>query len=178
MLYSMIVAHDLNFVIGKGDTLPWRSKIDMKWFIQKTKNKAIVMGATTALGIGKSLPNRENYVLTSNPAKINIPNIHAFSSIEDIAVDATRKGYNEIVICGGQSLYKQFIDRAQKIYITEIPVSSNGDVYLDVPLIKSLSSMQDFGYVHHGWTLEAMIDDETEGCTFMTFVKIQNPITR
>lgn len=176
MLFSMIVAHDLKFAIGKGGGLPWESKTDMRWFIQKTRNKAIVMGATTALGIGKALPKRENYVLTSNPANINIPGVHAFGSIEDIAVDATRKGYNEIVICGGLSLYKQFIERVQKLYITEIPVDSGGDVVLDVPLLKTLSDMQNFDTVYQGWALEAIVDDKTEGCTFMTFSKIQNPV--
>lgn len=176
MIFSMIVAHNLKFVIGKGDQLPWKSKVDMQWFIQKTRNKAIVMGSTTALGIGKALPNREHYVLTSNPVEFTIPNIHAFSSIEDIAVDATRKGYNELVICGGLSLYKQFIDRVQKIYITEIPDCSDGDVYLDVPLLRSLSETVDPKVVKNGWAIESVIDDTIEGCTLMTFAKIQNPL--
>ena len=125
MIFSLIVAHDLDFVIGQDDTLPWRSKEDMQWFVRKTKNKAIVMGSTTAKGIGRALPGRTHYVLTSNPSQFeSIPDIIAYSSFEDIAVDASRKGYNEIVICGGVSIYKQLLDRVQKLYVTEIPIRS------------------------------------------------------
>lgn len=71
-------------------------------FTRKTKNKAIVMGSTTAKGIGRALPGRTHYVLTSNPSQFeSMPGIIAYSSFEDIAVDASRRGYNEVVICGG-----------------------------------------------------------------------------
>lgn len=177
MIFSLIVAHDLDFVIGQDDKLPWRSKEDMQWFIRKTKNKAIVMGSTTAKGIGRALPGREHYVLTSNPSQFEyIPRIIAYSSFEDIAVDASRKGYNEIVICGGVSIYKQLLDRVQKLYVTEIPVHSKGNVTLDIDLIQELSELSSYTAVHRGWILESNEIGENESCRFSTYVKVQNPI--
>lgn len=178
MLYSLIVAHDLDFIIGQDDKLPWRSEEDMKWFVRKTKNKAIVMGSTTAKGIGRALPGRAHYVLTSNPSQFDsIPDIIAYSSFEDIAVDASRRGYNEVVICGGVSIYKQLIDRVQKIYVTEIPIDSEGNVKLDVDLIIELyHEIHSYGIMHRGWVLESYEEGGNEGCRFHTYVKVQNPI--
>lgn len=179
MLFSMIVAHDLDYIIGQDDKLAWKSKEDLSWFVRKTKNKAIVMGSTTAKGIGRALPGRAHYVLTSSPGQFeNIPELLAYSSFEDIAVDASRKGYNEIVICGGVSIYKQLLDRVQKLYVTEIPIRSKGNVPLDIDLIQELSKLFSYTTVHRGWTLESHEFGENEGCRFSTFVKIQNPITR
>lgn len=179
MIFSLIVAHDLDFVIGQDDTLPWRSKEDMQWFVRKTKNKAIVMGSTTAKGIGRALPGRTHYVLTSNPSQFeSIPDIIAYSSFEDIAVDASRRGYNEVVICGGVSIYKQLIDRVQKIYVTEIPIHSNGNIKLDIDLIQELGKVLSYTTVHKGWVLETHEFSWHERCRFSTYVKVQNPITR
>lgn len=135
------------------------------------------MGSTTAKGIGRALPGRTHYVLTSNPSQFeSMPGIIAYSSFEDIAVDASRRGYNEAVICGGVSIYKQLIDRVQKIYVTEIPIRSNGNIKLDIELIQELGKVLSYTAVHRGWILESTEIGENESCRFSTYVKVQNPI--
>lgn len=70
MTFELIVAHDLNGLIGLDDgRLPWNIKEDLAWFREKTTGKTVVMGRKTAQSIGtirggKLLPNRQNLVIT------------------------------------------------------------------------------------------------------------------
>ena len=39
------------------------------------------------------------------------------------------KDENEVMICGGASVYKQFLPLAQKLYITEVHAKPEGDTF-------------------------------------------------
>ncbi|MCP4416209.1 MAG: dihydrofolate reductase, partial [Chloroflexi bacterium] len=41
---SMVVAMDKNRLIGVDNGLPWRLPDDMKWFVEKTMGKPVIMG--------------------------------------------------------------------------------------------------------------------------------------
>ncbi|MGE0529001.1 MAG: dihydrofolate reductase, partial [Bdellovibrionales bacterium] len=67
MILSHIVAAAENDVIGVNNTLPWDIPEDMKFFRDKTKGKALIMGRKTFESVGHPLPQRLNVVVTRRP---------------------------------------------------------------------------------------------------------------
>src|SRR5690606_21165461 len=65
---SLIFAIDENNVMGRNNDIPWHSPHDFQWFRSTTHGYNIIMGRKTWESLPKKpLPNRLNYVITSNP---------------------------------------------------------------------------------------------------------------
>ena len=113
MIYSLIVAKDLNNGLGINDKLPWTLPSDMKWFIEKTKNKPVVMGSNTYFSLYKRpLPNRTNLVLSHDTNKRKIINDEGAKSFYTLGnvIDYSEKNFNdEIIIIGGEHIYSDFL---------------------------------------------------------------------
>ena len=65
-----ILALDSNNGISKDGYIPWKSKKDMNFFYNTTKNNVVIMGKNTYLSLPdncRPLKNRLNIVLTSAP---------------------------------------------------------------------------------------------------------------
>lgn len=119
MEISLIVATDLNGGIGKDGGMPWGMSLkkDLKFFSGKTSGCNIIMGRKTMESLPKGfLPNRNNIVISNG--NIENDNIILANSIDD-AIDKCDKDKRTYVI-GGSSIYNQFIDIADKIFITKI----------------------------------------------------------
>ena len=58
-MFDIIVAVSKNWVIGKNNDIPWKSKEDMKYFRKVTTGGIIIMGYKTFQSIGRKLPNRD-----------------------------------------------------------------------------------------------------------------------
>jgi dihydrofolate reductase len=106
-MISIIAAMDNDRVIGNNNSLPWNLPADMKRFKNLTAGKPIIMGSKTFESIGKALPDRDNIVLTDD------------ENYKD----------REIMICGGASVYGQFLDRADRMYLTIIDHKFKGDAF-------------------------------------------------
>jgi dihydrofolate reductase len=133
-MISMIAAVAENRVIGNKNTIPWnfspyKMAADFKYFKEKTLGKTIVMGLNTFNSIGgKPLPNRKHIILTNDPNyKIFSPDCVIARSIEEV-VNMT-KDIPEAFICGGASVYKQFLPLSQKLYLTYVKASPEGDTF-------------------------------------------------
>jgi len=126
MIISFIVAMDRNRVIGRGGTLPWRLSADLKNFKAITMGKPIIMGRKTHESIGRVLPGRENVVITSDKG-YQAPGCTVLHSME--CVLAKYSHMDEIMIMGGADLYRQLLDRADRIYLTEVHAELEGDTY-------------------------------------------------
>lgn len=138
----MISALAENRVIGNKNTLPWHLPADFKYFKEKTLNKVIILGLNTFKSIGeKPLPSRKHIIL-SKDTNYNVPeNCYLATSIEqsleiakklteDEAAFADGSGApREIMICGGASIYTQFLPLAQRLYLTYIHASFEGDTF-------------------------------------------------
>ncbi len=122
-MISIIVAVDKNWLIGNGDNLPWSFKEDLLYFKEKTMGKYVIMGEKTYLGINKKLQGRKIIVLSRD--KRTLEDVLVASSIEE-ALSFTE---GEIMIAGGKSVYAQFLDKADRIYLTIIDEEFEGDVY-------------------------------------------------
>lgn len=133
MILSHIVAVAKNDVIGGNNTLPWDIPEDMKFFREKTKNKAIIMGRKTFESVGHPLPQRLNIVVTRNtdfkPEAKNVvvqPNIQ---SAVEYAKSQTSKYGEEIFIIGGGEIYKESLTMVDVIYLTRIHKDFPGTVH-------------------------------------------------
>lgn len=121
---KMIVAMGENRVIGKDGEIPWHYPEDLQHFKEQTMGSTIIMGRKTFESPGL-LPGREIIVLTRSE---EYPD-------KDVKVardkdDALEKATNdEVWICGGQGVYDQFMDIADKIFVSEIPEEPDGDTY-------------------------------------------------
>ena len=125
-IISIIVAIGKNNVIGLKNTLPWNLPADMEHFKQLTKGKSIIMGQKTFESIGKPLIDRINIVLTLDknftPSGCQI--VHSIKEALEMV-----KNSKEVMICGGVSIYRQFLPLADRIYLTLIQGDFEGDAF-------------------------------------------------
>ena len=132
LIISHVVAMSNNWVIGVNNDLPWSLKDDLAHFKKYTTGKIMIMGRKTYESIGRPLPNRVNYVISSTLK--DIEGVSIFTSLED-AIEAA-KIYNldqdianEIAIIGGGYLFRDSIDSFNKLILTRVDCSIDGDVY-------------------------------------------------
>ncbi|GAB5409238.1 MAG: dihydrofolate reductase [Balneolaceae bacterium] len=124
MILTLVAAHDPNLVIGKDGELPWRYSEDLKHFKKTTVGKTIVMGRGVFEELKeKPLPSRKNIVLTSTK---KYSNVESYSSLE-LAFEHIED--QEVFIIGGGVLYRETLDKADKLIITEIKKEYNGDTF-------------------------------------------------
>jgi len=126
MKISLIVAIDRKGVIGRGGTLPWRLSSDLQHFKKITMGKPIIMGRRTHKSIGRALPGRENIVITRD-SHFHAPGCTVLHSLEDVFNYCSDS--DEIMIMGGADLYAQTLDKASRIYLTEVHAKVEGDTY-------------------------------------------------
>ncbi|WLR43673.1 dihydrofolate reductase [Bacillus carboniphilus] len=123
-MISLILAMDENRLIGKDNGLPWYLPNDLKYFKKVTMNHIVVMGRKTFQSIGKPLPGRKNIVITRNSSfqAEGCEVIHALDELEKINDE-------EIFVIGGSQVYKEMLPFADKLYITKINATFEGDSY-------------------------------------------------
>jgi dihydrofolate reductase len=134
MKISAIVAVSKGNVIGKDNGIPWYLPADFKYFKKVTIGHHILMGRKCFESIGKPLPKRTNIVITRNPFFIG-SGLVIFNSIEEGIEEARRNGEDELFIIGGGIIYEQTMHLLDKLYLTEVDLDVDGDVFF--PDIKS-----------------------------------------
>lgn len=107
----------------------WSSKEDKQRYIALTKEAGVmVMGATTFRTFPKPLPGR-HHVIYSRTEKFeekwldgNVETTNANPT--DLIAELANKGFSKIAICGGSSIYSQFINAGvvTKVYLTIEPI--------------------------------------------------------
>lgn len=132
MILSHIVAVSANDVIGVNNTLPWDIPEDMKFFRDKTKGKALIMGRKTFESVGHPLPHRLNVVVTrQKDYKAPAPNVviqpDLKSAIEYCRGQVSKYG-DEVFIIGGGEIFKESMDIVDVIYLTRIHKDFPGDI--------------------------------------------------
>jgi dihydrofolate reductase len=126
MVISIIAALAKNRVIGKDNKLPWNLPADLRHFKELTLGKPIIMGQRTFESLGKPLPGRKNIILSLDE-NFNPPGCIVAHSIEEALKKAGDS--KEVMICGGASVYKQFLPLAHKMYLTMIDAEFEGDAF-------------------------------------------------
>lgn len=133
MHLAIIVAASENGVIGRNNALPWHLPGDLQYFKRVTMGKPILMGRKTFESIGRPLPGRTNVVITRNPdfSAEGIRVVESLAAALRLAEDiALVDGVEELVVIGGAEIYREALPLAQRLYLTEVHASIEGDAWL------------------------------------------------
>ncbi len=135
-MISLIVAMDKNRAIGKKGALPWKLSADLKKFKEVTSGHSIIMGRKTYDSIGRALPKRTNIVITRSPGLLGgstskLGDVHQVSNLmEAIGMASFNEGGEEIFIIGGGEIFKEAIEMADRLYVTEVDTAvKDADVF-------------------------------------------------
>ena len=130
MTLSCIVAVSENGVIGRDNCLPWKLSADLRRFKQLTTGHAIIMGRKTFDSIGRPLPNRTSIVMTRDLdyAPTDVMVVHSL----DEAVAACHD-QEEAFVIGGEAVFREALPRTERLYLTRVHASVEGDAYFPEP---------------------------------------------
>ena len=126
MKISLIVAVAENDVIGHNNQLIWHLPNDLKQFRRLTIGHCIIMGRKTFESIGKPLPNRTSIIISRNP-DFQIENCITVNSLEKAISKAKEIENEEAFIIGGAEIYRLSLPLVDKIYLTKVYHSFEGD---------------------------------------------------
>lgn len=128
MLKSMIVAKADNNVIGKDNELVWYMPADLKHFKNTTIGHYIIMGRKTFESQKKPLPGRTSIIITRNK-DYKAEDCYVVHSLEEAYKIGKENNQEEVFILGGAEIYKMALTSADKMYLTEIKASFEGDTF-------------------------------------------------
>jgi dihydrofolate reductase len=135
MTISLLVAAAENEVIGRDGTLPWYLPADLRRFRSLTTGQVVVMGRLTYESIlarlGHPLAGRTSIVVSStlrDPADERVAVAGSVESALALAASiTTRAGGDELFVAGGESVYRQTLPAADRIYLTRVHARVAGD---------------------------------------------------
>jgi dihydrofolate reductase len=128
MTISLIVAASTNNVIGVNNQLPWHLPKDLKFFKNTTWAMPVIMGRRTFESMGKALPGRVSIVITSQK-DAKFENAVTVNSLKDALFVAENGDYKEAFIIGGGQLFNEVFAKADKLYLTRIHATIEGDIF-------------------------------------------------
>ena len=126
MSVALIWGQASNGVIGADGSMPWSVPEDLARFRRLTTGSAVIMGRRTWDTIEprfRPLPGRRNIVVTRDRAWSADGAEAAHSIDEALALD------DAPWIMGGAQIYAATIDRADRLEVTEIAVTPEGDAF-------------------------------------------------
>jgi dihydrofolate reductase len=157
---SLIVAAAENNVIGKDNKMPWHIPADFKHFKEITLGKPCIMGRKTYESIldqlGKPLPGRTSLVISRSDYRHE--GCQTFGSLEDAIEAAKSETNDEVMIIGGAQIYKMSIPLADRIYLTKVHQSPEGDAF--------------FSELDDNW--KEVGREDHHGYSFLTLERIKN----
>ncbi len=128
MIISIVVAAATNNAIGKEGKLLWHLPADLRFFKNTTWAMPVIMGRKTYTSMNKALPGRLNIVITRNndwtaEGVLTAPDL-------DTAIQmAEDRHYKEAFVIGGGEIYKHALPLTDKVYLTRVEVSLEGDAF-------------------------------------------------
>ena len=161
MILSIIVAMDEQGTIGRDNQLPWHLSADLRQLKATTMGKPIIMGRRTYESIGRPLPGRDNIVITRNPA-YTAPGCRVFNDVE--AALSHCQSEPEAVVMGGEEIFRQLLDRTDRIYLTLVHTTVPGDTFF--PALQ-MSEWREVSRERHG----ADADNDFD----YSFVRLERP---
>lgn len=123
---TLIVAASENNAIGINNQMPWHLPNDFKYFKRNTIEHSVLMGRKTFDAIGKALPDRRNIVITRN-TNFQGEDIDVANSIQEALLYC--RDEHEVFIIGGANIYQQALPLANKILLTRVQTTIQGDAF-------------------------------------------------
>jgi len=133
-MINLIWAMDEDFLIGKGDKIPWHIKEDLLYYKSKTEGKNVLMGDVTYFSLKgyyktRPLPYGKVYVATIDKnLKIEDENVEIIYDIDSFLENVDF----ELFVVGGRTIYKLSFKYADCLYISRIKGHHDGDVYFPI----------------------------------------------
>lgn len=124
---ALVAAVARNGVIGNDNRMPWHLAGELRHFRALTVGHRIVMGRKTWESLGRSLPEREN-VIVSRDASLVAPGCRVVASLAAALADCTLP--DPIFCIGGAELYRAALPLADEIHLTEIDADFDGDTLM------------------------------------------------
>jgi dihydrofolate reductase len=124
MRVSFIVAADRDGTIGRKGRLPWRLPADLRHFKHTTMGKPMIMGRRTWESIGRALPGRRSIVVTRQ-REFEAPGVELAATPE--AALALAEPAHEVMVIGGEAVYRALLERCDRIYLTRVEEHVEGD---------------------------------------------------
>ena len=128
-MIGIIAAFAHNRVIGNNGIIPWNIPGEQTLFRELTTGNIVVIGRRTYDEIGRPLPNRITIVI-SKSREYSGGNLYTVGTLDeavklasDIAPD------KDIYLSGGSSVYKEGLELADVLYLTEIDLDVEGDTF-------------------------------------------------
>lgn len=153
MIISLVAAMAANRVIGKDNKMPWHLPADLKHFKAVTLGKPVVMGRKTFDSIGRVLPGRRNLVISRTPPADSRGAEWVNSLPQALEL---LQGHEEVMIIGGGEIYRQALPLAQRLYLTDIDLTTEGDAFFpdyhaaaDWQLVQQSEHSADMQNPHH-----------------------------
>ncbi len=133
MKVTMIAALAANRTIGTGRGIPWDLPRDREHFRQHTIGQALLLGRRTFEEmLGWFQEGHRPIVLTRDHAYRN-PQATAIVHDVPAAIDAAAMVHkNQLVVCGGASVYQAALPYAHELVLTEIAAAIDGDAKFPV----------------------------------------------
>lgn len=132
MRLSLIAARAENDVIGRDTGIPWHLPADLAHFKALTTGHTVVMGRKTYESIGRPLPNRHIVVLTRDPEfqadGVTIERRDAAGLFANEGALTALARDEEMFVAGGAEIYRVALPHAQRMYLTRVHTSADGDV--------------------------------------------------
>jgi dihydrofolate reductase len=149
MKIALIAAMARNRVIGNNNSLPWHLPEDLQGFKRITLGKPLIMGRKTFDSIGRPLPGRINIVLSrqqgwQREGVLVVADLdQAIARARELADPACE----EIMVIGGEQVYRQALPLAHRLYLTLVDIEMAGDAWfpdLDVRHWRQVSAVKGF----------------------------------
>lgn len=136
-MLTLILARARNGAIGLGNGLPWHLPEDLGHFKRSTMGGTLLMGRRTWASIGRPLPGRTMVVLSRRPLApagdgAPLPPAVVHESNLDEALVRHGGTDRELFVIGGADLYRQTLNRADRVLLTEIDSEPAADTFFDV----------------------------------------------
>ena len=128
MIKSIIAAKSDNNVIGKDNDLVWHMPADLKFFKNRTQGHWVIMGRKTFEAMNGPLPNRTHIIITRQ-SDYQVKGSYVTNNVDDAFRIAEQQGLEEVFILGGAEIYAQTMNKADRMFITEIKSTFEGDTF-------------------------------------------------
>lgn len=134
MIFSVIVAADSNGVIGLNGEMPWKKlTADLQFFKNTTMHHWCILGRKTYNALGNKVLHGRKFIIVTRDNSFKASDSLIAHSIQSAMHLDVIKNEEEVFILGGGEIYKQALPMVNRIYLTRIHATFEGDTYFLIP---------------------------------------------
>ncbi len=126
-----ILHADIEWGIGKRNSLMFKIPADMKFFKETTTGNVVVMGSNTlkSLPNGNPLKDRINIVLFPNGQKRE--DCTVVGSLDELFAEIKKYDTDRVFVIGGAMMYKTLLPYCSEVLVTKVDAVGGADVFFE-----------------------------------------------